>query len=120
MIKLSVLIYIALCLPDIAYAKCSHPPIPWGYGRSITTAWHITDGSICVTTSSFPEHIARIDIVSKPKHGIAGKSGPLAVAYKPNPGFKGGDAFSYDVTSNSNWKRGAGWVAHVTVFVISK
>jgi hypothetical protein len=97
-----------------------HPPIPWTFGSSISSTWRITEGSSCGSTSNHPDHIARIEIEARPKNGIAGKSGPSVVAYKPNPGFKGSDSFSYAITSNANYRGGAGMVAHVTVYVISE
>jgi hypothetical protein len=68
--------------------------------------------------SYYPQNIAKIEIVSRPQHGIAGRSGPYGVAYKPNAGFHGTDAFAYDVISNSNYREGAGLVAHINVDLI--
>jgi hypothetical protein len=104
-------------IPAMASAKCAHPPIPWKFGGSISSSWRSTDGSVCVSTSNHPNHIASIEITSKPSNGVAGKNGPFGVAYKPNPGFRGSDAFSYAVTSNAQYRKGAGMVAHVTVYV---
>jgi hypothetical protein len=104
----------------LAFAKCEHPKIPWAFGRTISSTWRLTGGGTCTSTNNHPENIEKIEIESKAKNGIAGKSGPFAVAYQPNPGFTGSDVFSYAVTSNANYNKGPGWVARVTVYVISQ
>lgn len=101
-----------------ADAACHHPPMPWHFDQSFSSTWRTDDQSVCTSTNYHPENIARIEIVSRPHHGIAGKNGPYGVAYKPEPGFHGSDAFTYVVTSSGNWRGGAGHVANVTVFVI--
>lgn len=109
---------LGVTLPAGALAKCAHPPIPWKFGHSIATTWRTNEGSVCQSTSTRPEHISKIEITSKPRHGTAGKDGPYGVAYKPDSGFKGSDTFVYVVTSNSNYRKGAGRVAKVTVLVV--
>ena len=110
---------LALLLSSVsnAYAACKHDRIPWRFGQSMASMWVTDDRSVCTSTHNHPEHIAKIEIESRPQHGVAGKSGPFAVAYKPNPGFHGSDAFTYAVTSNDNYRRGAGLVARISVFV---
>jgi hypothetical protein len=108
----------ALIFPSWALANCSHPPLPWRYGSTLSQTWVSTAGSICSSRSNHPENIASITIVTRASHGIAGRSGPDLVAYKPNPGFKGTDYFEYAVTSNSNYREGAGLVAHVRIDVV--
>jgi hypothetical protein len=103
-----------------AFARCEHPRIPWTFGKTISSTWRLTDGSVCSSTNTKPEHVEKIEIESKATNGIAGKAGPFAVAYKPNPGFKGTDVFTYAITSNANYRKGPGWVARVTVYVISQ
>jgi hypothetical protein len=115
----AISIYAILTAPSLALAGCEHPPIPWSFGRTTSSTWR-TDGSICSSTNNHPENIDKIEIESRAQNGIAGKSGPFVVAYKPNPGFKGTDVFSYAVTSNANYRKGPGWVARVTVHVIVK
>jgi hypothetical protein len=90
------------------------PALVVGVRSSLASTWHTTGGSPCASTSRHPEHIEKIEIDMKPKHGIAGKNGSFGVAYKPNPGFKGSDSFSYAVTPKYSF-RGP---AHVTVFII--
>jgi hypothetical protein len=116
----SILALAVLAIPSIAAAKCTKPPMPWKFGGSLSSTWRTTEDSVCQTTSNHPENIASIEIDAKPKNGIAGKNGPYGVAYKPNPGFRGSDVFSYSVTSNANYRRGAGLVARVTVYVIAE
>jgi hypothetical protein len=101
-----------------ANAACHHQHMPWRFDQSFSSTWRTDNRSVCTSTNYHPEYIAKIEIVSKPQHGIAGKNGPYGIAYKPEPGFHGSDAFTYAVTSSSNWRGGAGHVAHVTVFVI--
>jgi hypothetical protein len=103
---------------SIAYAACKHPPIPWRFGQQVSTTWRTDGKSVCTSTSNHPEHIERIEIESKPQHGIAGKNGPLGVAYKPDSGFHGLDNFVFAVTSNSTYRKGPGMIARVTVLVI--
>lgn len=105
-------------MPASVLAKCTHPPIPWKFGHNITTTWHTSEGSVCVTTSNHPDHIDKIEVASKPQHGTAGKDGPYGVAYKPDSGFRGSDEFVYVVTSNSHYRKGAGRTAKVTVVVV--
>jgi hypothetical protein len=104
---------LALCagMTGAASAGCEHPPMPWQFGETFSSTWHITGGSSCKTTSRHPEVIAAIEITARPRNGIAGKDGLFGVAYKPNEGFKGSDTFSYAVTSNASHHGGAGRVA---------
>jgi hypothetical protein len=113
---------VALCasMPTATWAKCEHPPVPWSFGSSISSTWRITDGTACASTSLHPENIAKIEIEARPKHGIAGRNGPFGIAYKPKPGFKGTDTFSYAVMPNANYRNGAGGIARVTIHVISE
>ena len=103
-----------------AFAVCTHPPIPLAYGSAMNSEWRITDGSSCGSTSNHPEWIGDIVIAAKPSHGVAGRAGKDGVAYQPAPGFKGTDRFVYVVTSNSNWRGGAGQRATVNVTVVSE
>jgi hypothetical protein len=100
-----------------AYAACKHDQIPWRFGQTMASVWVTDDKSVCTSKSNQPQYIEKIEIESKPKQGIAGMSGPDAVAYKPKPGFHGSDIFTYAVTSNRSYPRGAGLVARITVFV---
>jgi hypothetical protein len=113
---------VVLCsgMPAAALAKCEHPLVTWSFGSSMHSTWLTTDGSACVSTHRSPEYIDRIEIEARPKHGIAGKNGRFGVAYKPSPGFKGTDTFSYAVFPSSRYRNGAGGVARVTVNVISE
>jgi hypothetical protein len=104
--------------PSTALARCTHPPIPWKFGGNITSTWRATDDSVCTSTSKAPQNIAKIEIASKPQHGVAGKNGPFGSHTSRPPGYKGSDSFVYTVTSNSNYRKGAGWVAKITVLVI--
>ena len=113
---------VVLCagMPTMASAECKHAPIPWEFGRSISSTWRITGGSTCGSNNYHPENIARIEIETRPKNGVAGKSGPFGVAYKPNPGFKGSDTFSYAIIPNAHYRGFLGSVGRVTVNVISE
>jgi hypothetical protein len=113
-----ITILFALLSPSMALADCAHPPIPWTYGGTVSSTWVTTNGAICKSHNLHQENIASIQMVTKASHGIAGRAELFAVAYKPNPGFKGSDFFEYAVTSNSNYRRGAGLVAYVKVYVI--
>ena len=89
----------------------------WQFDQAYDAIW-VTDGrSICTSVHTYPENIQKIEITDKPRHGVAGTSGPFGIAYKPQPGFQGSDSFSYAVTSNANYKGGAGHVARITVLV---
>jgi Bacterial Ig domain len=100
-----------------AEARCHHPPIHWTFGKTVSTLWSTDEESVCTSRSLYPDSIEKIQIVSKPKHGTAGAAGSDSVAYKPNWGYRGSDAFTYIVISSSNAKKGAGRVARVNVFV---
>jgi hypothetical protein len=105
-------------LPNAAYAGCKHDAIPWKFGKQTFSKWQTDNTSVCKSTNNRPQHIQKIEIVSKPQHGLAGKDGPFGVAYKPEAGFHGSDSFVYEVTSNSAYRKGAGMVARVTVVVV--
>jgi hypothetical protein len=109
-----------LAIPHVASASCNTHRVPWAFDQTISSTWHTTSGSVCLTVNNHPDNIDAVEIDSKPNHGTAGKSGRFGVAYRPNPGFKGSDSFSYAVTSNGNYRRGSGLVAHVMVNVISE
>jgi hypothetical protein len=108
-------IWIGLSRPAMAF--CEHPPTKWAFGQQFSQTW-ITDGEVCKSISNFPENIDEIRITEKAKHGISGKNGRYGVAYKPNPGFKGTDSFTYEVISNANYRKGPGMVATVMITVI--
>jgi hypothetical protein len=111
------LVVTPIALVTDAHAACKHDRIPWRYGQSIASVWVTDDRSVCTSTSNEPQYIEKIEIETRPQHGIAGKSGPYAVAYKPNRGFHGSDTFTYAVTSNQSYRRGAGLVSRITVLV---
>jgi hypothetical protein len=110
----AIAVFIALpaIAPTSAHAACKHDRIPWRFGDSITSEWITDDKSVCTSTNTYPKNISRIEIETKPQHGTAGKAGPFAVAYKPNPGFHGSDTFMYAVFPNDGRM-----VARITVFV---
>ena len=111
---------VLMALSGEAMARCGHQRIPWTFGRLTSSTWHIRDGGTCTSASNHPENIARIDIDSRPSHGVAGPSGASAVSYRPNDGFKGSDVFTYAVTSNAHYRKGPGWIARVRVYVVSR
>lgn len=111
---------IVIIWPTLVEAKCTHPRIPWAYGRTVHSTWRVTDGTPCKMTNKNPQNIQKMEIELKPSHGIAGKDGPFGVAYKVNDGFKGWDSFVIGVTSNANYRKGAGWVARIIVRVVSR
>jgi hypothetical protein len=100
-----------------AYAACKKDPVLWEFGQAIDTIWITDTSSVCTSIHWYPENIEKIQIIAKPKHGVAGTNGPFGVAYKPQSGFHGSDKFSYSVTSNKNYKGGAGRIARITVLV---
>jgi len=100
-----------------AWATCTKHRTHWSFGKNTSVNWRTSGGSVCLSTTSRPQNIEKIEISSKPQNGIAGRNGPFGVAYKPNAGYRGSDAFVYMVTSNSNYRKGAGWTAKITVFV---
>ncbi len=106
--------------PTFVEAKCTHPRVAWTYNRTVHSTWRVTDGTPCKMTNKNPQNIQKIEIERKPSHGIAGKDGPFGVAYKVNNGFKGEDSFVIGVTSNENYRKGAGWVARIVVRVVSR
>jgi hypothetical protein len=97
---------LSVTLPASALAECDRPFINWGWGVTVNSTWHTSGGSVCVVTFRWPEYNAKIDIASKPKHGMAGKDGPFGVAYKPNPGYRGRDDFVFRITSTSGFRVG--------------
>jgi len=100
-----------------AQAKCRHEPSHWKFGKTVSVLWSTDEEAVCTSRNIHPEKIEKIEIVSKPKHGTAGAAGADSVAYKPNWGYRGSDAFTYAVISNGNAKKGAGLIARVNVFV---
>jgi hypothetical protein len=53
------------------------------------------DGAPCVikVTTHLPQ--ASVEIVAQPAHGTLTKTGPLSLVYRPAPGFKGTDHYSF-------------------------
>ena len=53
------------------------------------------DGAPCVikVTTHLPQ--ASVEIVAQPTHGALTKTGPLSLVYRPAPGFKGTDHYSF-------------------------
>jgi hypothetical protein len=100
-----------------ANANCRHPPVQWRFGKAVSTLWTTDEEAVCISRNLYPEHIAKIEIASKPRHGTAGAAGADSVAYKPNWGYRGSDAFTYIVVSSAESKKGAGRIARVNVFV---
>lgn len=100
-----------------ADARCRHPPVGWKFGQTVSSLWSTDEEAVCISRNLYPDQIEKIQIVSKPQHGTAGAAGADSVAYKPNWGYRGSDAFSYIVVSNGNARKGAGRVARVNVFV---
>ena len=62
----------------------------------------------------------RDDVAMTLPGALVSIAGRFGVADRPNPGFKESDSFSYAVTSNENYRGGAGLVAHVMLNVISE
>jgi hypothetical protein len=91
--------------------------MPWRYGDSFSFTWYVAAGGVCTSTNRHPENISRIEITAQPSHGIAGKNGISGIAYRPIPGYRGSDAFTYTVTSKAE-SRFQGQIATVNVFVI--
>ena len=110
----SAIAVLLVALPAVAQGNC-HERVHWTFGRSTTSTWHVSGGAACSMTNTRPQHIAKIDIDSNAKNGVVGKSGPFGVVYKPNFGFKGSDSFSFSITSNESYDKGAGYVAHVLI-----
>jgi hypothetical protein len=100
-----------------ANANCRHPPIHWKFEKTVSTLWSTDEEAVCISRNLYPENISKIEIASKPRHGTAGAAGTDSVAYKPNWGYRGSDAFTYIVISSANTKKGAGRIARVNVFV---
>ena len=100
-----------------AEARCRHPPVAWKFGQTVSSLWSTDEEAVCISRNLYPDQIEKIQIVSKPQHGTAGAAGGDSVAYKPNWGYRGSDAFTYIVISNGNTEKGAGRVARVNVFV---
>jgi hypothetical protein len=97
--------------------SCETSYIPWNFGRSTTSNWTSKNGGVCRINNFHPEYIAKIEIVDRPHHGAAGMAGRVGVAYKPQTGFQGRDTFTYVVTSNQNFQKGAGITATITINV---
>jgi hypothetical protein len=100
-----------------AEAGCRHPPIGWKFGRTVSSPWSTDEEAVCTSRNLYPDQIEKIEIVAKPRHGTAGAAGGDSVAYKPNWGYRGSDAFTYIVISNGNAGKGSSRVARVNIFV---
>jgi len=107
-----------LTAPSLAGENsCQHPPMPWRYGSSFSSTWYVAAGGVCTSTNTHPNNISRIQITAQPSHGVAGKNGIFGIAYRPTPGYRGSDAFTYTVTSKVE-SRFQGQIATLNVFVI--
>ena len=78
-----------------AQAKCTGETYKIIWGAAVTIN-KISDGGSC--TSKFGRSLDPIygnDIVSRPKHGTLTSPDRTTVIYRPNPGYKGEDAYAF-------------------------
>src|SRR5579871_2091164 len=88
-------------VPTAASADCNSPGLgKWRFGETIKLVWHSTDGGICSTDLRpySSTQMLNLQIVARPRHGTAGRSGLTSIAYRPAPGFKGTDSFTVSLS----------------------
>jgi hypothetical protein len=100
------------------YANCKIEHYIIRIGEITTANWTITNGSACVSNFKLAKtsKYSSVGISSKPSHGIAGSAGVDSIAYRPEPGFKGSDAFVVRVEGHGKGKPGEG-IATVRIYV---
>jgi hypothetical protein len=93
--RVALSIAISFVFAPIAEAKCVGP----NYGirlNSELTIHRESDGGPCVhSVGSSRDPIYGIDIRSRPKHGSLAVIRRLAIVYRPNPGFRGEDSYTF-------------------------
>ena len=105
-------------LPTGSQAACKIQHYIIRIGQTTTANWTSTDGSVCISNFKLAKtsRYSSLSIASKPSHGWAGRSGVDSLAYRPDPGFKGEDAFIVDVQGHGKGKPGEG-TAVIRVYV---
>lgn len=103
-----------------ARAGCVSQPYSYGPGiRSVTVVLYVAADTDCIGQLSPPAglEIVGIDVVRRPRNGVAGVSGVTSAAYKPKPGFVGDDRMSARVRFRVNGAPGATMI-HYEVKVV--
>jgi hypothetical protein len=111
------LVFVGLA-PETSYAECRVNHFKIRIGEVRTANWTVTNGGVCIAHFKLANtsRYTSLTISSKPSHGFAGRDGVDGIAYRPDPGFKGGDAFAFSVEGHGKGKPGEG-TAVVQVFV---
>ncbi len=92
----------------VAPPSCQIDPFKIRIGETNTANWKITNGGVCVAHFKLAEtsHYNSVKISSGPAHGIAEADGVTDLTYRPDPGFKGKDAFAVSVEGYFKGKKG--------------
>jgi hypothetical protein len=87
-------------------AACNMPRFPVDFGTDISTSMSVSNDSRCEMkfwSGRSGNTFESIRILERPQHGIVAKAeGFPSVAYRPNPGFRGADSFSFIVSGRGN------------------
>ena len=86
------------CLTPVE-AGCRVGGFIFAWGSDTSANMLVTGGSTCAINLRAGSRSAfeSIRINSRPAHGTAGSSGSYSVAYRPTPGFRGTDSFTFTV-----------------------
>jgi hypothetical protein len=107
----------SLLFVSMASAKCVGP----SYGMKLGTELSIhrdSDGSPCRhNVASSRDPIYGIDVRSNPKHGSLTIVRRLSIVYRPSPGFKGEDSYSFQWVGKQGGTTPSAMTINVTVTV---
>jgi hypothetical protein len=96
---LGLIVFLAvLSASTSSIAGCNSPGLGrWHFGEVHRLEWHSTGGDICATElRPDPQTgMTNLQIATKARHGLAARAGLTGIAYRPAPGFKGTDTFSF-------------------------
>jgi hypothetical protein len=94
----------------IAPPSCQVNQFKIRIGETNTANWTVVNGGVCIAHFKLAEtsHYNSLTISSEPAHGFAGANGVNGITYRPEPGFKGTDAFAFRVEGHSKGKPGEG------------
>jgi hypothetical protein len=108
---------ISLVFPSMANAKC----VGSRYQMRLGTEQNIhrdTDGAPCVhNVGGSLDPIYGIDVRSKPNHGSLTIIRRLTIVYRPSPGFKGEDSYSFQWVGKQGGSTPSAMTINVSVTV---
>lgn len=106
-----------LLLVSVADARCVGPRYDVRLGTELSIH-RDSDGSPCQhTISGSRDPIYGIDVKSNPRHGSLSIVRRLSIVYRPTPGFRGEDAYSFQWVGKQGGITPSAMTIHVSVTI---